>query len=77
VPLWGSPIDPHIDTPEEARERVLEAAENILLGQLGTTDDCGFCPFSDDTSTTRQTAFAKICARVEGTHLAEEILGSL
>jgi 5-methyltetrahydropteroyltriglutamate--homocysteine methyltransferase len=45
------------------------------LAQLGTTDDCGFSPFSDDTSTTRETAFAKIRARVEGTALAAEILG--
>jgi 5-methyltetrahydropteroyltriglutamate--homocysteine methyltransferase len=71
-----SPIDPHVDTPEEVRDRVLEAAEYIPLGQLGTTDDCGFAPFSDDTSTTRETAFAKIRARVIGTRLAEEVLGN-
>jgi 5-methyltetrahydropteroyltriglutamate--homocysteine methyltransferase len=70
-----SPIDPHVDTPEEVRDRVLEAARYIPLGQLGTTDDCGFAPFSDDTSTTRATAFAKIRARVEGTQLAEQALG--
>jgi 5-methyltetrahydropteroyltriglutamate--homocysteine methyltransferase len=71
-----SPIDPHVDTPEEVLDRVLEAAEYIPLEQLGTTDDCGFSPFSDDTSTSRETAFAKIRARVEGTRLAEEELGS-
>lgn len=70
-----APIDPHIDTPEEVRDRVLEAAEYIPLNQLGTTDDCGFAPFSDDTSTTRETAFKKIRARVLGTELAAEILG--
>jgi 5-methyltetrahydropteroyltriglutamate--homocysteine methyltransferase len=71
-----STIDPHVDTPEEVRDRVLEAAEYIPLEQLGTTDDCGFSPFSDDTSTTREKAFAKIRARVEGTKLAEKALGS-
>jgi 5-methyltetrahydropteroyltriglutamate--homocysteine methyltransferase len=71
-----SPIDPRVDTPEEVRDRVLEAAEYIPLEQLGTTDDCGFAPFSDDTSTTRETAFAKIRARVEGTQLAEQVLGN-
>ncbi|HEY8712463.1 MAG TPA: 5-methyltetrahydropteroyltriglutamate--homocysteine methyltransferase, partial [Thermoanaerobaculia bacterium] len=71
-----SPIDPHIETPEEVRDRVLEAAEYIPVGQLGTTDDCGFSPFSDDTSTTRDTAFAKIRARVLGTALASKELGS-
>ncbi len=70
-----SPIDQHVDTPEEVRDRVLEAAKYIPLEQLGTTDDCGFSPFSEDTSTTRETAFAKIRARVEGTSIAERILG--
>jgi 5-methyltetrahydropteroyltriglutamate--homocysteine methyltransferase len=69
-----SPIDPHIETAEEVRDRVLLAAEYIPLGQLGTTDDCGFSPFSDDTSTSRDTAFAKITARVRGTALAADRL---
>ena len=64
------PIDPRIETPEEVRDRVLEAAEHIPLSRLGTTDDCGFAPFGDDTSTSRDTAFAKIHARVAGTELA-------
>jgi 5-methyltetrahydropteroyltriglutamate--homocysteine methyltransferase len=70
-----APIDPHVETPEEVRERVLEAAQYIPIGQLGTTDDCGFSPFCDDTSTTRDTAFEKIQARVQGTALAAKILG--
>ncbi len=68
------PTDPRIDTPEEVRDRVLEAAKYIPIGQLGTTDDCGFSPFCDDTSTTRETAFAKIRARVSGTALAADTL---
>jgi 5-methyltetrahydropteroyltriglutamate--homocysteine methyltransferase len=69
------PIDPRVETPEEVRDRVLEAAEFIPVGQLGTCDDCGFAPFADDTSTTRDTAFAKIAARVRGTELASAALG--
>lgn len=69
-----SPIDPAIETPELVRDRVLQAAEFIPLDQLGTTDDCGFAPFCDDLSTSRDTAFAKIRARVEGTALAAAIL---
>jgi 5-methyltetrahydropteroyltriglutamate--homocysteine methyltransferase len=69
-------IDPRIETPEEVRDRVLTAAEYIPLEQLGTTDDCGFSPFCDDTSTTRETAFAKIRARVAGTALAAKIIGT-
>jgi 5-methyltetrahydropteroyltriglutamate--homocysteine methyltransferase len=68
------PIDPRIETPEEVRDRVMRAAEYIPLAQLGTCDDCGFSPFCDDTTTTRETAFAKIRARVEGTKLASERL---
>jgi 5-methyltetrahydropteroyltriglutamate--homocysteine methyltransferase len=70
-----SPIDPRIETPEEIRDRILEAARFISPNQLGTTDDCGFSPFCDDTSTTRSTAFAKIRSRVQGTALANETLG--
>jgi 5-methyltetrahydropteroyltriglutamate--homocysteine methyltransferase len=70
-----SPIDPRVETPEEVRDRILEAAQYIPVGRLGTTDDCGFSPFCDDISTTRDTAFAKIRARVLGTALASEILG--
>jgi 5-methyltetrahydropteroyltriglutamate--homocysteine methyltransferase len=70
-----SPIDPRLETPEEVRDRVLEAARYIPLAQLGTTDDCGFSPFCDDTSTTREMAFAKIRARVLGTALAANALG--
>jgi len=69
------PISARIETPEEVRDRVLEAAGIIPLDQLGSTDDCGFSPFADDTSTARDVAFAKIRARVEGTGLAAAKLG--
>jgi 5-methyltetrahydropteroyltriglutamate--homocysteine methyltransferase len=69
-----APIDPRVETPEEIRDRVLQAAKYIPVEQLGTTDDCGFSPFSDDTSTTREKAFEKIKARVIGTALAAEAL---
>jgi 5-methyltetrahydropteroyltriglutamate--homocysteine methyltransferase len=69
-----NPIDPRIETAEEVRDRVLLAAEYIPAEQLGTTDDCGFSPFSDDTSTSRDTAFAKIRARVLGTAMATEMI---
>ena len=68
------PINPRIETPDEVRDRVLEAAAVIPLSQLGTTDDCGFAPFGDDTSTSRDTAFEKIRARVAGTKLAAQAL---
>jgi 5-methyltetrahydropteroyltriglutamate--homocysteine methyltransferase len=69
-----APINPRIDTPEEVRDRVIEAAKYIPIEQLGTTDDCGYAPFSDDTSTSRDTAFAKIRARVEGTAMAADLI---
>lgn len=69
------PIDPRIETAEEVRDRILEAARFIDPSHLGTTDDCGFSPFGDDTSTSRDTAFAKIQARITGTAMASSALG--
>jgi 5-methyltetrahydropteroyltriglutamate--homocysteine methyltransferase len=71
-----NPIDPDVETAEQVRDRILLAANHIPVAQLGTTDDCGFSPFSDDTSTSRDTAFAKIRARVLGTTLAANLLGA-
>ena len=70
------PLDPRVETAEEVRDRVLEAARFIDPAYLGTTDDCGFSPFGDDTSTSRDTAFSKIRARVEGTDMASRELGA-
>ena len=69
------PLDPRVETAEEVRDRVLEAARFIDPSHLGTTDDCGFSPFGDDTSTSRDIAFAKIKARIDGTALASAELG--
>jgi 5-methyltetrahydropteroyltriglutamate--homocysteine methyltransferase len=69
------PIHPEIETAAQVCERVLEAASILPVDQLGTTDDCGFAPFADDTSTARETAFGKIRSRVEGTELAARELG--
>jgi 5-methyltetrahydropteroyltriglutamate--homocysteine methyltransferase len=69
------PINPEVESPEAVRDRILEAADFIPLGCLGTTDDCGFAPFGDDTSTARATAFEKFRARIAGTELAANELG--
>lgn len=69
------PINPVVETVAQVRDRVLEAASVLPIAQLGTTDDCGFAPFADDTSTAREIAFSKIRARVEGTELAARELG--
>ncbi len=60
-----------IETPEEICNLLLEAANYIPVSYLGSTDDCGFSPFADDTSTSRHVAFQKIRARILGTRLAE------
>ena len=77
-----NPQDPRVETPEEIRDAVLEAAEFIPTERLGTTDDCGFSPFSTDEKprhgspdAARDVAFAKIEARVRGTELAAAKLG--
>jgi 5-methyltetrahydropteroyltriglutamate--homocysteine methyltransferase len=63
-------IDARVETPEIVRDRLLLAARYVPASQLGSTDDCGFAPFADDRSTSRDIAFAKIRARVLGTDLA-------
>jgi 5-methyltetrahydropteroyltriglutamate--homocysteine methyltransferase len=70
------PIDPKVETAEEVRDRVLESVSILPVEQLGTKDDCGFAPFADDTSTSREIAFRKIRSRVEGTEMAARMLGS-
>lgn len=77
------PTNQRIETPEEVCETILEAAKYIPKERLGTTDDCGFSPFSTDTKPThggnpdlaRDIAFKKIASRVKGTQLASEKLG--
>jgi len=59
-------IDPRIETALEVRDLILEAAGTIPLDRLGTTDDCGFSPFADDPSTSRETAFATRHSRPNG-----------
>ena len=66
--------DDEVETPELVRDRVLAAVKHIPVDQLGTTDDCGFSPFGDDVSTSRELAFAKISSRLEGTELAAKEL---
>jgi 5-methyltetrahydropteroyltriglutamate--homocysteine methyltransferase len=70
-------LNPRVETAEEIRDTILEAAETIPVEQLGTTDDCGFSPFADDVSTSRDIAFAKIKARVDGTKMAEAALDQM
>ena len=78
-----NPQDPRVETPEEVRDAVLKAAEFIPAGRLGTTDDCGFSAFGIDdepehgtVDAARDTAFAKVEARVRGTELAAARLGA-
>jgi methionine synthase II (cobalamin-independent) len=76
-----NPLNPRIETPEEIRDALLEAAKYIPKERLGSTDDCGFSPFSIDVKpnhegpdAARKIAFQKIEARIKGTELASAIL---
>jgi hypothetical protein len=69
-------------TPQEVRCDLLLASKHIPKERLGSTDDCGFSPFSIDLKPkhgspdlAREIAFKKIAARVEGTAMASEKLG--
>ena len=77
-----SPVQPRPERPEEVRDAVVRAANFIPKERLGSTDDCGFSPFSIDEKPShgspdyaRDIAFQKIANRVEGTRMAAEKLG--
>ena len=65
---------PEIEQPQQICDLIVQAADFIPIDKLGTTDDCGFSPFSDDRTTARETAFKKIEARLKGTKMAEKVL---
>jgi 5-methyltetrahydropteroyltriglutamate--homocysteine methyltransferase len=64
------PINPDVETPDQVCDRILLAAKYLPISQLGATDDCGFAPFADDTSTSRDIAFEKISVAALDTKLA-------
>jgi methionine synthase II (cobalamin-independent) len=77
-----SPLVPRAEGAEEVRDQLVRAANFIPRERLGSTDDCGFSPFSIDEKPShgspdhaRDIAFQKIRNRVEGTRMAAEKLG--
>jgi methionine synthase II (cobalamin-independent) len=77
-----NPLNPRVEPPSEIADRLIRAANFIPREQLGSTDDCGFSPFSIDEKPNhgspdfaRDVAFQKIAARVEGSRMAAEELG--
>ena len=77
-----NPLNPRVETPQEVRDDLLLASRHIPKERLGSTDDCGFSPFSIDVKPkhgspdiAREIAFKKIASRVEGTSMASEKLG--
>jgi 5-methyltetrahydropteroyltriglutamate--homocysteine methyltransferase len=69
------PISAEVETAEKVRDRIVAAARHVDPSRLGSTDDCGFSPFADDLSTSRDLAFAKIASRIQGNAMASAILG--
>lgn len=75
------PLDPTVETPEQVRDDLITAAKYIPKERLGSTDDCGFSPFSldvkpkhDSPDVARDIAFRKIESRVKGTQMASDKL---
>ncbi|MDQ4118310.1 MAG: hypothetical protein M3235_15315 [Actinomycetota bacterium] len=73
---------PRVESAQEVADVLVRAAAHIPAEQLGSTDDCGFSPFSSDPrplaglpDLARGIAFRKIRSRVDGTLLAAEKLG--
>jgi len=77
-----NPLNPRVESPREVADGPDPGRELIPKEQLGSTDDCGFSPFSIDEKPShgspdfaRDIAFQKITNRVEGTRLAADKLG--
>ncbi|MFC5995854.1 5-methyltetrahydropteroyltriglutamate--homocysteine methyltransferase [Pseudonocardia hispaniensis] len=75
------PLNPRVEGPQEVADALIRAANFIPRERLGSTDDCGFSPFSIDEKPShgspdyaREVAFQKIKNRVEGTRMAAEKL---
>lgn len=73
---------PRAESPQEVCDQLLAAANHIGKDRIGSTDDCGFSPFSMDLKPNhgspdhaRDVAFEKIANRVKGTKMAAEKLG--
>lgn len=76
------PLNPSVEKPQQVCDDLLLASKHIPKERLGSTDDCGFSPFSIDQKPkhgspdfARDIAFQKIAARVEGTRMAADKLG--
>jgi len=76
-----NPQNPRVETPQEVCDDLVTASKYIPRDQLGSTDDCGFSPFSIDVKPkhgspdlARDIAFQKIRSRIEGTAMAAEKL---
>ncbi len=77
-----NPQNPRVETAQEVCDALLAASKHIPKERLGSTDDCGFAPFSIDVKPkhgspdlARDVAFEKITARVNGTKAASEKMG--
>jgi methionine synthase II (cobalamin-independent) len=75
-------LNPQVESVEEVMNALERAANFIPRERLGSTDDCGFSPFSIDEKPNhgspeyaREIAFQKITNRVRGTLAAAEKLG--
>jgi methionine synthase II (cobalamin-independent) len=73
---------PRAESPQEVCDQLVAAANHIGKDRIGSTDDCGFSPFSMDLKPNhgspdhaRDVAFEKITNRVTGTKMAAEKLG--
>ncbi|MGQ0479743.1 MAG: 5-methyltetrahydropteroyltriglutamate--homocysteine methyltransferase [Pseudonocardia sp.] len=73
---------PRPESAQEICDQLVRAANFIDRQRIGSTDDCGFSPFSIDEKPNhgspdyaRDVAFQKIANRVTGTRMAAEKLG--
>ncbi|KAN0025003.1 hypothetical protein ACTFIV_009412 [Dictyostelium citrinum] len=67
-------ISPLVETVDKILNTILSIAKIVPTDRFGITDSCGFSPFYDDQSCSRDTAFQKMKNRSEAVAKAQKML---
>ncbi|KAM9988520.1 hypothetical protein ACTFIZ_012274 [Dictyostelium cf. discoideum] len=67
-------ISQSVETVDEIIETISQIAGKLPIEQFGITDSCGFSPFYDDQTCSRDIAFAKMKNRSEAVENFEKLL---
>ncbi|KAM9956092.1 hypothetical protein ACTFIW_005948 [Dictyostelium discoideum] len=67
-------ISQSVESVDEIFNTIVQIADRLPIGRFGITDSCGFSPFYDDQSCSRDIAFEKMKNRSEAVEKFENLL---